>query len=286
MTLRSSVLATICYADVFDFPLTKEEIEKWLIKKSKLTKIHGVNTNGEFFFLKGRKKIVALRRNRQRWTGEKMRIAKRAADILKIIPTIKLIGITGALAMENAHKDDDIDFYVVAASGTLWTTRLLATVILDLFGLRRRPGQLIVRNKLCLNMFVDERNLAVGKSERDLFTAHEVLQMKPLWDRGDAYGRFLLANKWVSKFLPNAYHATPATSSKKIFGIWHVVLSILEPVARYVQLWYMQKRRSSEVVSPTLIRFHPKDARVWVKARYGALLSRYKIPLDKIFYAR
>jgi len=52
-------------------------------------------------------------------------------------------------------------------------------------------------------MFVSEP--ALPESERDLFSAHEVLQMEPVFDRGNTYKKFLLANKWVKTFLPNAW---------------------------------------------------------------------------------
>ena len=61
---------------------------------------------------------------------------------------------------------------------------------------------------------------------------------------------------------------------------------MIELLARKLQLWYMKKRRTNEVITDTALRFHPKDARVWVKKKFAARLKRYHIPLDKVFYAR
>ncbi len=226
---------------------------------------------------------------------EKMNVAQRAATLLKIIPTIKLVGITGALAMDNSHKDDDIDFYIVTEAKMLWTTRFLTTVLLELVGLRRKPGDTSFRNKICLNMYASEDHLAVSLKERDLFAAHEVLQMKPLWQREKMYTKFLSANSWVKKFLPTAWEEKFQISnfkfqifrpSKILFAICHLPFIIAEPPLRWLQRWYMKKRKTLEVVSPTLIRFHPHDARVWVKAKLAVRLRRLNIPLDKIFYGR
>lgn len=61
---------------------------------------------------------------------------------------------------------------------------------------------------------------------------------------------------------------------------------LLEPLAKYIQLWYMGRHRTHEVITGTMLRFHPKDARVWVRQKLGTRLKRYSIPLDKVFYAR
>ena len=59
----------------------------------------------------------------------------------------------------------------------------------------------------------------------------------------------------------------------------------MERIAKLLQLWYMRKRRTTEVVSDKVLRFHPRDARVWVKQELQHRLDRFNIPLDKIFYA-
>ncbi len=310
MTIKEALLATICYADVFDYPLTLEEVEKWLIgirgkqvrsgqasKRKMLQDISGITSKDGYIFLRGRTRILTLRKQRAVWAGPKVQLAKHAAALLKIIPTIKLIGVTGGLAMDNAHEHDDIDFYIATCRKTIWVTRFLATVLLEIYKLRRKPQDTEFQNKICLNMYVDEDHLGVVLKERDLFSAHEVLQLKPLWERDNTYEKFLNHNRWVKKYLPNAWGVKVESRKSKVesrkswmhsvlFSICHVTCMILEPVFRWFQLWYMQKRRSSEVVSDTLIRFHPHDARVWVKAKYAMRLGKYNIPLDKIFFGR
>lgn len=61
---------------------------------------------------------------------------------------------------------------------------------------------------------------------------------------------------------------------------------LLEPIARVVQLWYMRNHRTHEVISDTSLRFHPKDARVWIKRKLRTRLAKLHVPLDKVFYAR
>lgn len=213
MKVLQSIPRTLAYADVFDFPLTAREVWQYLItdKKIGLEEIKDelerpnnlFSTNGEYFFLKSRQMIVKVRKKRGRWSREKFKIAKRVANWLRLIPTIKMVGITGALAMNNSDKDDDIDFLIVTAKNRLWLTRLLTVFLVGLAAKRRRPGDQDFCDKICLNMFLDEDHLEVPKKEQDLFSAHEVLQLKPIWDKKGIYDKFVSQNQWVKKFLAN-----------------------------------------------------------------------------------
>ena len=204
----SYVAATAAYADIFDYPLTIEELGVWCVKKKNRNfRIPlGVVRQGRYVYVKGRRSIVAQRRKRFLASKEKWRIARRVGRWLRLVPTIQLVGVTGGLAMDNVDRKDDIDLFIITKRNRLWTTRLFATIVVDLLGIRRKPGETDVRNKICLNMFVSEDALSIPKQEQDLFAAHEVLQMKPLWESEGMYKKFLMKNKWVSKFLPNAWN--------------------------------------------------------------------------------
>lgn len=244
--------------------------------------------------LPGRTAIVGIRRRREAGARVKWAIANKAAHVLRFVPTIQLVGVTGGLALNNASASDDIDFFCLTSRGTLWTGRLLATLLLDLLGMRRKPNQRNVTNRICLNMFMQEGSFALSKKERDLFAAHEVLHMVPLWKKGSAYVRFLEANRWVRAFLPNAWEKTIRMAKKEqtkdtnnfLASLAHGFFLLLEPAAKSFELWYMHNKRTTEIVGAGVLRFHPKDARVWVLQDFRGRLARFGIPLDKIFYGR
>lgn len=290
LTLRNAIIVAIAYADIFDYPLTPEELGMWIpfVKSPRLAwQGEGVR----------KKRLIRIRKQREAWSAEKWTRARWVANLLKLIPTIQLVGVTGGLTRSNAKAEDDIDFLIITTPRTLWVTRGLSTMLLDFLRLRRRPTDTKFRNLICLNMFMSIDGLSVPPAEQDLFTAHEVLLMTPIWERDGAYTKFLNANKWVEKFLPNTWERKTENGKRKNDGRKNVqdflrlpftvyLLPLLEPLARALQLWYMKKRRSTEVVSDTLIRFHPRDARVWIKRSLGRRLAKYNIPLDKIFYGR
>src|SRR3989338_8051802 len=99
--IKEAILKTLCYADVFDYPLTYEEIGKWMIGVRIRNFELGIRNNkiisekkGLYFF-RGREKIVQERIKRKKWSDYKLKIAEKTAKILAVIPSVKLIGVTG-----------------------------------------------------------------------------------------------------------------------------------------------------------------------------------------------
>jgi len=216
--MEKAILRTLAYADVFDYPLSAPEVWKWLIGqqatgdrqkevektlKEKSFLVSRVSCRHGLYCLSGKEKIVKIREQRKTWSASKIKLAEKVAGILRLIPWVKLIGITGALAMNNSKEDDDLDLLIVTSKNRLWLTRLFSVFLVELTGKRRRPGDKLVKNKICLNMLLDESHLAIPEKEQDLFSAHEVCQMKLLWEKERTYQQFLKANQWSQEFLPN-----------------------------------------------------------------------------------
>ncbi len=289
-----AILKTLAYGDIFDYPLTRRQLYQFLIAdksvsfslfKKVLSRIKAndkrISTNNNMFCFFGREEIIEERKKRKRLSKGKLKIARRVAGWLKIIPWVKMIGVSGALAMENADKNDDIDLLIITAKNRLWLTRLLVVFLVELVARRRRPKDVYVADKICLNMFLDEDHLALPKKEWDLFTAHEVCQLKLLWEKDKCYQKFLKANLWVKKYLANILdikklRCEDIKGEKKNFLISQF-LNFLEYLAYKIQIAYMSSRRTSEVVEPYRVRFHPKDCRWWVLEEYKKRLKELKL---------
>lgn len=276
---------TVLYADIFDWPLTHEELILWSIRPG-IRKV--LFPQKGYYFLPKRNNLIAKRIQKEKHAAKKWIIARRVARFMQVIPTLSLVGVTGGLSRNNVRQDDDIDFFCITKRDTLWTSRFFSILVVELLGVRRKPGEVDVTNKICLNMFMSEDALSVNKKEQDLFAAYEVLQMTPLWEREGSYKKFLTANRWAQKFLPNAWKSKVRSCSKKNipFSFPLFPFRFFEPLARILQLWYMKNRRTSEVIAGGVLRFHPRDARRWIKRAFEKRLSRYNFPLDKVFYAR
>ncbi len=298
--LSAGKAAAICYADVFDFPLSREELIKFQISNfspqiNPKIRVSHLKTKGAYYFLKGREKLVALRKKRESWSHGKIALAMHTAKLLSIVPTIQMVAVTGGLAMNNCDKDDDIDFLIIAKSGTMWTTRFLSVLLLELLGKRRRPFEQSASNKICLNMFIDDSHLKVPEKEQDIFSAHEVAQIKVLWSREGTKDRLWKENRWVNKFLPH-YKASNSKSqiNPKLLAIklkqknslilhWHLkfiwilnsgIWNLSEKILKSAQLFYMKSRRTNEVIKEGYLRFHPKDARDWIIPEFEKRLEQ------------
>ena len=283
-TLGWGEVASLVYHDIFDYPLSLGELIKWrtgdklIIDNEKLT----INYKNGFYFFKGKEGIVLKRLLRERISARKFEIARKAGRILGLIPTIKMVAVTGALAMGNAGEDSDIDLLIVTKKGTLWTTRLITLLLLDLIRFpRRKFGDRNQKDKLCLNIWLDESDLKWSKKDRNVYTSHEIAQVVPLADKEKTYERFIYLNKWIKDFWPNAIKTVaifskPITShparrsyASSVAG-GQSPITILEPLARELQFIYMRKKITREVVTKTRALFHPHD---WGKVVLSRLAS-------------
>ena len=260
---RKAILQTLAYFDIFNYPTTFKELYRFLpfkISEKKLKEslinFEKVGKKGKYYFLKKSGKAIANRKEREFFSKKKFSIAKKICSILSIIPTVYLIGISGALAMNNCKENDDIDLFLITKRKTIWSTRLLVLLILQFLGKRRKKNEKNTKNKICVNLFLDEDNLYLSKRRQNLYGAHEIVQMVPLFERKNAYNRFIIANGWIFSFLPNA-------SPKKVFmskkdNFFGLVIQIIEPLSMFVQKKYMREITKEEV-SNNILAFHPID---------------------------
>ena len=188
---------------------------------------------------------------------------------LSIFPQIKLVGLSGSIAMMNADLDDDIDLFIISSKNRLFTARFLATFFAYIMGLKRGIGLEKAPNKVCLNLFFDESKLTVPKIKKTEFVAHEILQMKPIISKGNVYQQFLKANRWVFKLFPNAVPSViPSERSEsrdlsKIrflhFGRNDKVSNYFEKLLKNLQLKLINKHRTTEIITASQLWFHPVD---------------------------
>lgn len=287
---QKAILKTILYSDIFNFPLTKDEIWFYLMLDKPLTfkefklslnRMSGfLSHENRYFCLKGRENLLTKRRAMHKELTQKMNITQSAVRILALIPTIYFIGLSGSLSMGNADKDDDIDLFLITRRNTLWLTRICALILLQFHNLRRKRGVRKAANKVCLNFLIDETRLEF--TSRNVYTAHEIVQVVPLFEVDNYYARFLAANIWVKEFLPNSL-AVPKQFLKKNLSwrgkIIYFLLEVffLEKFAYLLQFYFMRAHRRQERVEKNILGLHPFDYRIYVLKQFAKRLSRYAL---------
>jgi len=287
MGSKDTIFKTLLYSDIFDYPLNKNEIFKFLalrkIDKNNLDKYlkesvkEGklILTDG-FYCFPERQKIIAIRLEREKESLRKISRAKKITKLLNYLPSVKLIGISGSLALKNCKKDDDIDLFVITGKNSLWLTRLIIIAFLKLGSNYRNYNSKNVSDKFCLNMLVTEGTMVLPKTKRNFYTSHEVVQLMPLFNRDETYEKFLGANIWVKKFLPNSLNgiAPKVNENNKNIKV-SIFLVSLESLARRLQLFLMKKHKTTEIISDDFVAFHPFDYEGWILLSYERRLKKY-----------
>lgn len=259
---------SVVYHSFFDYPMNFSDLIRWMPYKSLNIDIgmRPVVSKRGFSYLTGCEGLIYKRLLRKRISGKKIEIAKKASRILSLIPTVKMVAITGSLAMENASDESDIDLMIITKKGSLWVTRLFTYSLIRLFGLKtRKPNDNNQKDKLCLNMWLDESSL-VWK-ERNIYTAHEIAQIVPLVNKNSVYERFLSKNKWILNYWPNSVKLqdTKILRYKDTRGnflvssIKYLISNPFEQLAYQLQKSYMKRKVTREIITPTRAIFHPYD---------------------------
>lgn len=263
--LSDSSRLSVFYHNIFDYPLSESDIENWCIGKAykgaKL-KFFSIEFQDGHFFLRGRKKLVATRRKREIFSERKIKIAQKASQILAKIPTVVFVGITGSVAMKNASENSDIDFLIIAKKNTVWFSRGIGLVALIFSSIDlRKYGEKNEQDKLCLNIWLDES--AFKWQEQNIFTAHEIRQMMPVFDRDGAYMRFVNKNDWVSEFWTGKevyWEDNFKMKNKKniVLQIVEFLAKVLDPPAFFLQKVYMKRKITNETIEKHCALFHPE----------------------------
>jgi len=201
--VRLAVLKTLVYADLFDYPLSSEEIVRYLTVPAPPETVRRLLADGAvdgafcrsngYFTLPGRTQLIPLRERREGIARTKWATAQRYTRWIARTPFVRMVAVTGTLAVENVEESDDIDLFIVTATGRLWLCRAL--VILTV------RAAALAGDELCPNYFLSERELSL--KDRGFFHAREVAQMVPLYG-ADTYWRLRGLNDWVEGYLPHA----------------------------------------------------------------------------------
>jgi hypothetical protein len=151
-----------------------------------------VTCGSRYYVLAGREGLAQTRIRRQQASKRTMRQADAWGQLIARLPYVRMVTVTGSLAVDNAEAGDDVDYLVITAPGRVWLARALTVAIVRLAALRGL--------KLCPNYVLSETALALP--ERDVYTARELLQMRPVAGHR-VYARMLAANAWCAELLPN-----------------------------------------------------------------------------------
>lgn len=280
--IQNSILKTLAYRDVFSYPLTTFETYIYLIASEKVEpekfykNLHSLIESGR---IKKYEDFVhlglsnPLRESRNNSSRELMKKAERTCRLLSLLPTIKFMAVTGAVAAGNSPLDDDIDLLIVTSKNSIWISRFFVVIVLKILNWYRTDGN--ESGKICPNIWLDERDLFWNQAQ-NVYVAHEILLMKPVVDRGDYYFKFVGQNRWVFDFFPHISVNGPQTASST-FSASSFLEDVLERLFMKSQLLYMKRKQTKEITTDKMIHFKRDDNSTWILEKFEEKCRRMGI---------
>jgi hypothetical protein len=200
---RNSIIKTLLYFDIFDYPLKKDEIhlycgmampESTIARHLQdLTQKDMVFQFNEYYSIQNRRDNVARRVRGNELAARMLPLARRKARFIGQFPFVRSVMASGSLSKGYMDESSDLDFFIVTSPKRLWIARMMLVIYKRLFLLNSH-------RYFCINYFVTENHLSI--EEKNQFTATELATVIPLYNE-PVYQRLLSANPWLSGFFPN-----------------------------------------------------------------------------------
>lgn len=202
--LQQSIIKTLLYYDIFNYPLKVEEIHRFLPTKSVNKKTveevlenlchHGqIFQFDEFFTVQNNEANILRRIKGNDFAKKSTSIAIKRASLLAKFPFVRAVFASGSFSKGYMDENSDLDFFIVTSPERLWFARTLIVMFKRVFFFNSHKY-------FCCNYFVDSNNLEI--EEKNLFTATELATLVPLYGR-QIYINVMHRNAWLLNFFPN-----------------------------------------------------------------------------------
>lgn len=302
--LDRAIHHTVRYFDLFEQPVTATQIWRYLIistdglgvrwaghrayhlrdiitalAQSLYLQQHVASRYG-YFFLRGKDLLVPERLRRHRLAQDKWRLTQAVAKWLVYVPFVRMIAMSGSLAVGNTGPTSDLDLFVIVRSGRIWTARLGLLILTHLSGRRRKYWDIKAPDKICLNHYLADNALAIAPEIRNVYTAVLYQTAIPLFGL-DVFEHFQRINAtWTKRFL--MIGDVPSVPSVLALKPWRSLLwfrarvesILLEPLGAIIE-------RAAERVQRRAIMRHTRPqqgGRVVLNERELAFHPDSKVP--------
>ena len=223
---NSGALEALAYFDVFDFPLTKQEILKYSRLPNLCTLDNELNALindelvfkvGDFFAIRNDESLAKKRIESASRAHQYHFQAQKKSKLISKFPYVRGVFISGSLSKGVMHEDGDIDFFIVTSPNRLWIARTLLILYKKIFLLNSRKY-------FCINYLVDENSLDIEQKNR--FTAVELLSLLPMVNE-EMHENLITGNLWIEKYFSGHFHQNPEIQSLKKYKFKSFIEAVL-----------------------------------------------------------
>jgi hypothetical protein len=202
---EQNILRVLLYFNIFDHPLTAEEIYSFLpsnsttpgkvancLESGSLQQV--VKSRKGYFFLgSAAESCIDARRHKEQLAKRRTKTALTVARFIRMFPFVRAVMLSGELSKGVASENSDIDFFIVTEKRRLWVCRSILILFKKIFLFNSKKF-------FCLNHFITEDYLSAEL--RNIYSATEIATLKPLSNHAQ-YIEYIRANEWIRDFFPN-----------------------------------------------------------------------------------
>ena len=289
--LREAILATLSYFDIFNYPLTQDEVHHFLWwpgaspqrlfavvqELEHMYKAGMIDMRSGFFFLKGREENVRSRSQRFVRSIAQWRRAQKLFSTLTQVPFLRASALCNQFSLNNAKETSDIDVFIIAEKERIWSVRFLVTFFTWVQRKWRHGTR--VAGRFCLSFYLTNDSLDLRFMRKQPYDVYLVYWIATLAFVQGSSREFFAANGWVKEFLPNfeprreiplhtaraPLFEASARLEEKIWSGWFGRMR--EKVLRMLQISKMKQTKKAHgltqdvEVSDTILKFHENDRR-------------------------
>jgi len=203
-TLAKSIIKTLAYYDIFNYPLTQEEIyifsntngdtKTSVFEELKvLVSSSIIYQSDEFYSINYINHLIPKRIEGNERAIKKMKAAKLFSKFISYFPYVRGVFLSGSISKGYMDKKADIDYFIITAPNRLWIARIFLVFFKKLFLLNSYKF-------FCINYFISTTELEI--EEKNIFTAVEFATLIPMYG-ADVYHALYDSNQWIKQYVPN-----------------------------------------------------------------------------------
>lgn len=285
-----AVARSVLYAALFEYPLTLAQLRQTVelpLTPSRILAAYDrspalqaiIEHRDGFFFPRGRDEFVSERHRREARSRAFLRRNRLLLGCICAMPYVRMVALSGSIAHLNLDHDGDLDLFIVTRGRRAWSVTV-AVVLLAKIMRRRRA--------VCANYTIADSCLVL--EQQDLFTASQVIHLKPLIGRG-MYEALLAENRFVYGFYPNFHHrdagslairqsSVLALAKATIETLLAVPSAIAERLCRITYGWHL-RRRAALWRSPEQVCLRPDSLKLHTQSHRQSVFDRFERSVDE-----
>jgi hypothetical protein len=268
-----SIISTIAFYDaVGKAPLTKVELYKYLIYQDEASPISfgdfielldrewetlkpAISHCRGFYYLLANKNGYARRIETGKTAIQKWLIACRVIRLISFLPYVRMVAITGSVALHTTHQGSDIDVLIVAKRGHIWTTRLLVSLLTHVLGKRRHGTR--IKDRICLNHYISDKETVLRPD--NIFSRHICSTCVPVWRQKSYIPPFL--QRVAAHYYTVGDKLGPLYSVRNFFE-WVLTKTVAYALERTLENFQIRKMKGRQFIadSGALVFHHPRPA--------------------------